>query len=243
MRYGILSDVHSNLEAMTAVLDALKQEGVEEHLFLGDVVGYHTNPNEVIAHVAALDCWKMVLGNHDAACLDKTPLTSFSPPAAEAILWTKTRLNAASLRFLSAMRLREEIGDITLVHSSPFQSEEWHYLSQEEDLERNFRYFQGAVCFFGHVHKPFVAEQQSDGSVKILQEPDIELKPDCRYLVNAGSVGQSRDQSTKACYLVYDSGTRRLWTRRVDYDFKTTSDKVLRAGLPEYLSKRLLAGK
>ncbi len=243
MRYGIVSDIHSNLEAMTAVLDAMKKEGVEEHLFLGDVVGYHTNPNEVIELVASLDCWKTVLGNHDAACLDRTPLTSFSPPAAEAIHWTKARLTSASLRFMERMRLTEEIGDTTLVHSSPFQSEEWHYLSQEEDLERNFRYFQGKICFFGHVHKPFVAEQQADGSVKIFQGPDFELKNHCRYLVNAGSVGQPRDLNTQACFMVYDSLAGRISIRRVEYDFKTASDKVLKAGLPEYLAKRLLAGK
>ncbi len=243
MRYGIFSDVHSNYEAMTAVLDAMKREGIEEYLFLGDLVGYHANPNEVIDLVESLGCWKMVLGNHDAACLDKTPLSSFSPPAADAILWTRQHLNEKSCRFLGSLRLREEIGDITLVHASPFQSEEWHYLSVEEDLERNFRYFQGSACFFGHVHRPFIAEQQPDGSAKILPETEMVLNHGRRYLINAGSVGQPRDQNVQACYMVYDSVDRRLCIRRVDYDYQTASRKVLEAGLPEYLAKRLLAGK
>jgi diadenosine tetraphosphatase ApaH/serine/threonine PP2A family protein phosphatase len=243
MRYAIFSDVHSNLEAMNAVLAAMKKEGAEEVLFLGDAVGYHANPNEVIELVGSLRCWKMVLGNHDAACLDKTPLSAFSPPAADAILWTRQRLSHHSIRFLEDLRYREEIGDITLVHASPFQSEEWHYLTQEEDLERNFRYFQGTVCFFGHVHKPFIAEQQPDGSVKVLQETEFTLKEECRYLVNDGSAGQSRDMNPQACYMVYDSETRKMTTRRVDYDVAAASRKVTEAGLPEYLAKRLLAGK
>jgi diadenosine tetraphosphatase ApaH/serine/threonine PP2A family protein phosphatase len=243
MRYGIFSDIHSNLEAMSSVLDAMKKDAVEEYLFLGDAVGYHANPNEVIELIESLHCWKMVLGNHDAACLDKTPLSSFSPPATDAILWTRQRLTDKSLKFLEGLRHREEIGDITLVHASPFQSEEWHYLTQEEDLERNFRYFQGTVCFFGHVHKPFIAEQQEDGSVKILQEAEFTLKEKCRYLVNDGSAGQSRDLNPQACYIVYDSETRKLSTRRVEYDVAAASRKVLEAGLPEYLAKRLLSGK
>src|SRR5208283_700340 len=142
MRYGIFSDVHSNLEAMTAVAQAMKSDGAEEYLCLGDFVGYYANPNEVIELIASLNCWKMVMGNHDSGLLGQTSLSKFNAPAAEAITWTKAHIKPAHLRFLETLRLREEIGEIQLVHSSPFQSEEWHYLTSLEDLERNFRYFQ-----------------------------------------------------------------------------------------------------
>lgn len=243
MRYGIFSDVHSNLEAMTVVARALKSEGVDQYLCLGDFVGYYSNPVEVIELIESLNCWKMVLGNHDSACLGRTPLSKFNQPAADAIHWTRKHLKSRHFHFLESLRLREEIGEMELVHASPFQSEEWHYLTSQEDLERNFRYFQGFLCFFGHVHKPFIAEQKGNGMVKILEETEFNLQKDCRYLVNVGSVGQPRDGNPKTCYVLYDSDSRKLSIRRLDYDHGTTARKTLEAGLPDYLAQRLKTGK
>ena len=243
MRYGLFSDIHSNLEAMTVVAQGMKSDGAEEYLCLGDLVGYYSNPNEVIELIASLNCWKTVMGNHDSALLGRTPLSQFNKPAAEAIRWTQTRIKAPNQKFLESLRLREEIGEIQLVHSSPFQSEEWHYLTDQEDLERNFRYFQGLLCFFGHVHKPYIAEQKKDGSVRILAEQEYTLQKDCRYLVNVGSVGQPRDGNPKTCYVMYDSAAKKISIRRLDYDKETAAKKTLEAGLPDYLAQRLKSGK
>ncbi|SRR5579871_2551985 len=243
MKYGLFSDIHSNIEAMTAVAQAMKSEGAQEYLCLGDLVGYYANPNEVIELIASLDCWKTVMGNHDSALLGRTSLTKFNQPAAEAIRWTQTHLKPQNRAFLEGLRLREEIGEIQLVHSSPFQSEEWHYLTGQEDVERNFRYFQGFICFFGHVHKPFIAEQKMDGTVRILEEQEYALQKDCRYLVNVGSVGQPRDGNPKTCYVMYDSGAKKIAIRRLDYDYGTTAKKTLEAGLSDYLAQRLKTGK
>ncbi len=243
MRYGLFSDVHSNLEAMTVVARAMKAEGAEEYLCLGDFVGYYSNPVEVIELIESLHCWKLILGNHDAACIGQTPLSKFNQPAAEAIHWTRKRLKPRHFQFLENLRMNEEIGEIQLVHASPFQSEEWHYLIQKEDVERNFRYFQGFVCFFGHVHKPFIAEQKPDGSVEILERQEYTLQKDCRYLVNVGSVGQPRDGNPQTCYVMYDSSSKKLSIRRLDYDYETTVKKTLEAGLPDYLAQRLKTGK
>jgi diadenosine tetraphosphatase ApaH/serine/threonine PP2A family protein phosphatase len=243
MRYGVFSDIHSNLEAMATTLNAMKADGAEEFLCPGDLVGYYPNPNEVIELIEGMRCWKVVLGNHDAGCVGKTSLSHFNPSAAEAILWTQPRLKPQNRRFLENLRLREEIGDILLVHSSPFQSEEWHYLTRQEDLERNFRYFQGFICFFGHVHEPFVAEQSPDGTVAVLKQNETKLKKGCRYLVNSGSVGQPRDGDARACYLIYDSSELSLSVHRVDYDHVTTAKKTLDAGLPDSLAQRLKLGK
>ncbi len=243
MKYGLFSDIHSNIEAMMAVSQAMKSEGAREYLCLGDLVGYYANPNEVIELIASLDCWKTVMGNHDSALLGRTSLTKFNQPAAEAIRWTQAHIKPQNRMFLEGLRLREEIGEIQLVHSSPFQSEEWHYLTNQEDVERNFRYFQGFVCFFGHVHKPFIAEQMVDGSVRILEEQEYTLQKDCRYLVNVGSVGQPRDGNPKTCYVMYDSTSKEIAIRRLDYDHETTAKKTLEAGLSEYLAERLKTGK
>jgi diadenosine tetraphosphatase ApaH/serine/threonine PP2A family protein phosphatase len=243
MKYGILSDIHSNLEALDACLASLQKEGVDDHLFLGDAVGYYSQPNETIQRLRSIRCWKSVMGNHDAACLDRLALTAFNPPAADAILWTKNKLDRESWSYLQSLRMREEIGDITLVHASPFQSERWHYLTQEDDLAHNFRYFQGFLCFFGHVHRPFAVEQLSDGSCRFLEGDSWTLDKDRRYLVNAGSVGQPRDGDPRAAHLVYDSSTRRLSVRRTPYDHEKAARLTLEAGLPEYLAKRLLTGK
>jgi predicted phosphodiesterase len=243
MKYGIFSDIHSNLEAMTVVAAAMRAEGAREYLCLGDLVGYYSNPSEVIDLIQSLNCWKIVMGNHDSACLGQTPLSKFNEPAAKAILWTREKILPRHYDFLSSLGLRAEIGDIDLVHASPYQSEEWHYLIQKEDVERNFRYFQGRLCLFGHVHKPFIAEQKPNGAVDILTDQEYVLKPDCRYLVNVGSVGQPRDSNPKTGFVMYDSDSRKLSIRRLDYDFKTTARKTLDAGLPEYLAQRLSSGK
>ena len=243
MRYGIFSDIHSNLEAMTAVAAAMKADGAEDYLCLGDLVGYYANPNEVIELIASLKCWKIVIGNHDSAYLGQTPLTKFNQPAADAIRWTQSHLKPQNHKFLENLRLREEIGEIQLVHSSPLQAEEWHYLTSPEEVERNFRYFQGFICFFGHVHKPFIAEQKPDGTVKILEETEYALKKDCRYLVNVGSVGQPRDGNPQTCYVMYDSGSKKISIKRIAYDLETTAKKTLEAGLSDYLAQRLKTGK
>jgi diadenosine tetraphosphatase ApaH/serine/threonine PP2A family protein phosphatase len=216
---------------------------VDQTLCGGDFVGYYSNPNETIELIRSLDCWKSVMGNHDSALLGLTSMDKFNKPAAEAIAWTQSRIKPENRNYLATLRLREEIGEIQLVHSSPFQSEEWHYLTSQEDLERNFRYFQGFICFFGHVHKPFVAEQQKDGSVKIIEDQDYQLRPECRYLVNLGSVGQPRDGSPKTSWVLYDSTAKTLSIKRLDYDIETTAKKTLDAGLPEYLAQRLKTGK
>lgn len=243
MLYGIFSDIHSNIEAMTTVAQAMKAEGAEDYLCLGDLVGYYANPNEVIELIASLKCWKIVMGNHDSALLGRTPLSKFNPPAAEAINWTKARIKPQNMKFLEALRMREEIGEIQLVHSSPLQAEDWLYLTQKEDIERNFRYFQGFICLFGHVHKPFIAEQRIDGTVEMIEQAEYQLKKDCRYLVNVGSVGQPRDGNPKTCYVMYDSTAKKLSIRRIDYDFETTAKKTLEAGLSDYLAQRLKSGK
>ncbi len=243
MRYGIFSDIHSNLEAMTEVAKAMKADGAEQFLCLGDLVGYYSNPNEVVELIDSLNCWKTVMGNHDSAAVGQTTLSKFNPPAAEAIRWTQQKLTPKNFQILQKLRLREEIGEIQLVHSSPFQSEEWHYLTQQEDIERNFRYFQGFICFFGHVHKPFIAEQTKSGTVTILSETEKVLDPSCRYLVNVGSVGQPRDGDPRTCYVLYDSKSLKLSIRRITYDFEATFHKTISAGLPEYLAQRLKTGK
>ena len=100
MRYGIFSDIHSNLEAMNLVLSAMKADGAEDFLCPGDFVGYYSNPNETIELIDSMRCWKMVLGNHDAACIGRASLSNFNPYAAEAITWTQARLKPSNRRFL-----------------------------------------------------------------------------------------------------------------------------------------------
>src|SRR5579859_7647237 len=109
MKYGVFSDIHSNLEAMTVVASAMKADGAEDYLCLGDLVGYYANPNEVIEMIAELKCWKLVMGNHDSAFLGQTSLSKFNQPAADAIKWTQAHLKPHNRKFLEGLRLREEI--------------------------------------------------------------------------------------------------------------------------------------
>lgn len=243
MRYGVLTDLHANLPALEAVLESMREAGVEEYLCLGDIVGYYPYPNEVLERLETLNCWKVVLGNHDAALLDRVPLTQFNEAAARALEWTKPRVKEKHIRFLERLRLQETIGDLFLVHASPFQSEQWHYLTRLEEIARNFRYFEEKICFIGHVHKPFAAEQTTSGDVRLLEGESWTLDPGARYLVSAGSVGQPRDGDPRAAWVFYDSEKRFLCVHRVPYDVETTIHATLSAGLPDALAQRLRTGR
>jgi len=161
MKYGIFSDIHSNLLALEAVLTALGADGVDGDALPGRPSGVLQPTNEVVEKVCRTPHWKTVM--EPRRCLPGPNPPDLLQPARcrSRCVWTRERLKPAARAYLGALRLREEIGDITCVHASPHQSEQWHYLNGVEDLAMNFRFFQGYVCFFGHVHTPFVAEAAS----------------------------------------------------------------------------------
>lgn len=240
MRFVIISDVHGNLDALEAVLEDIKVNYRCEILFLGDSVGYGPQPSECIK-ILKEETRLMLAGNHDWAVIGKTDIDYFNPYARSAIEWTMEVLSDEDKSFLGSLpvlkRLKDE--DIYLVHSTPKEPEEWHYLLTTWDAHTNFYYFDERICFLGHSHQPVIIERTADGELSIYRQ-HVELKEDCRYIVNVGSVGQPRDNNPEAAYAILNENSIEI--KRVPYDILSTQRKMREAGLPSYLIERLARG-
>ena len=235
MKLALLSDIHSNLEALDAVLEALPD--VDRIIVLGDIVGYGPDPNEVIERLQSVEA-RAVRGNHDQAMLDPSMLEQFNPHAAAAARWTREVLTPDSLDFLDRLPFCGRIGRHRVVHGSPRKPYIWEYILDElQALEILVRLGE-RYCFFGHTHLPRIFTESGE---QVPEGPNwIELPPSA--LVNPGSVGQPRDGNPDAAFAVVDLSRPAVLFKRVPYDVETTQAKILRAGLPAVEAARLALG-
>lgn len=236
---AVISDVHANLEALTAVLNNIDEERIDLILFLGDSIGYGPDPD------ACLDVLRtradvLLAGNHDQAAVGLTDVRYFNPYARRAIEWTCERLSSEQKQFLRSLPLTAVQGGMFLVHGTPRLPERWEYLLDEDDARVNFGYFDEQVCFVGHSHIPFIMERTPAGSIRSLAHAAA-LKPANRYIINAGSVGQPRDGNPEAAYVIVRD--RKVLIKRTAYDIVKTQKKMRKARLPEYLIERLSLGR
>ncbi len=239
MNYAVISDVHANIEALRAVLKEIRKKKIDI-LFLGDTVGYGPDPDECV-QVLTSECKVLIAGNHDRAAIGLADVEFFNPYARAAIEWTKETITRETVSTLKDLAVSKEIADnkILLVHSTPKEPEEWHYLLSLWDAEINFHYFENKICLLGHSHRPFIIERLPSGEM-VTYRNEAEIGKSERYIINAGSVGQPRDGDPRACYAVIDDESVKL--HRVEYDIKKTQDKMRRAGLPVQLIERLARG-
>ncbi len=239
-KYAVISDVHANTGALRAVLKDIKKRQIQSIFFLGDAVGYGPEPNESVTLLKA-ECNTIIAGNHDWGAIGLAETGSFNEYARTALAWTRGVLTPANKEILRTSPLKSEIRelDITLVHAAPCEPEKWHYLLTISDAEMNFGYMHTAICFIGHSHRPFIVELSSSGGLKSNKQEMLK-KEGCRYIVNAGSVGQPRDGDPRACYAIADDN--RIELVRVAYDIQATQKKMSDAGLPHFLIERLSYG-
>lgn len=241
-RIGVISDIHGNLHALQATLDALRELKVDRIVCCGDLVGYGAHPNEVIDLIRSENI-PIIAGNHDHAALLMTDISYFNQVAKEAVLWTKKVLTEENAQFLreAPLSIQDKENGIYYVHASPKDPGDWNYIITMGDARMNFHYFDEKVCFVGHSHQPFIIEN-NDGSLHCSTRPDIEVKDNARYLVNVGSVGQPRDRKSKPCFVVYDVAQRSIEIRRTSYDLAAAQKAIIDAGLPRELAERLEYG-
>lgn len=232
MKFAIISDIHSNLEALTTALEAIKKESVDQILFLGDVVGYGANPNECVDLVRE-HCSVILLGNHDLAAVDLSVAEFFTTNARTAAHWTSRELRPGNKDFLKSLPYTAIADGAYLVHSSPYEPEEWHYIISESDARRMFPHFSEAICFVGHSHIPGVFAESS-----ITED----IRRGERFIVNVGSVGQPRDGNPMLSFGVFDSARWEYRNVRLAYDCEAAGQKIREAGLPRMLADRLLQG-
>ena len=241
MRYGFISDIHGNLEALTAVLDDLRGRKIDDIICLGDIVGYGPDPNACVELIQE-NVRYAVLGNHDSAAIGKTTLQYFNLYARQAIEWTRELLEADAYSYLSVLPLKIIVGDMTLVHSTPKHPEDWAYLYDTRDAIENFGHFRTRFCFIGHSHRPLAFFHENE-RYWVIQDQTLLMPPEIRCIVNVGSVGQPRDGDPRACYGIFDTAKMEFQYIRVPYEIEKTQKKMQKFGLPDYLIQRLAVGR
>ncbi len=246
MRYLILSDIHSNDEALASVLAQVRRKRFDRVVILGDFVGYGANPNQVIDRVRRIRKERIsIRGNHDKVVCGLDSGDLFNPVALAAAQWTAEKLTPRNRKFLEAQPQGPlEVDKAFLIcHGSP--RDEDAYIFSDRDAFVNFRDFDYTVCFFGHSHIPSVFTLEPHAiRVEVVKGDRVRLKlaGERRYLINPGSIGQPRDRNPAAAYAIYDAKPRIVHFDRVPYDAEKAREKIHRAGLPAMLGDRLLVG-
>ncbi len=251
LRILLLSDIHSNLEALEACLSAAPAHDLVVNL--GDLVGYGANPNEVTDRSRNLGRY-FVRGNHDKAATGLMPTSSFNPVAALAALWTRDELTPQNLQWLHDLPQGPlqiaEAGDVQFVHGSPLDEDE--YLASLRDALEPMAISPVALTFFGHTHLQggFVlnndvcdAFRPQYASIGKTESWTLKMEKPSRHFINPGSVGQPRDGDWRAAFAVFDDGPNTIDFFRVPYDLKAAQEKILAANLPARLATRLATGQ
>ena len=243
MRCAIISDIHANLAAFTAVLDDIKGwGGVDKVWCLGDIVGYGPDPHECIAALRQIDhiC---VAGNHDLAAIGKIGTAEFNPDAAAACQWTAKQLTSTDIAYLGKLPLFIEEGDFTLVHGSPADPV-WEYLLTASQATDNSTLFKTQFCLVGHSHFPLVFGNDEKSEFSVMRfVTEVKLVPGReRMIINPGGVGQPRDGNPQASYAIYDSQSGLMKLQRIPYDIQSTQKRMVEHRLPMSLVTRLSYG-
>ncbi len=241
---AVISDIHSNFEALTAVLEDVRSQGVENIVCLGDTVGYASGVRSCVRTVRALGC-PVLLGNHDEAACQSRPPEDFNDTAAAGIIFAAARLTEANRSWLSSLPKTLEISGLTFTHASLEKDYEWAYILGADDARMHFEEQRTPIAFCGHTHYPMVwIEESPMGRIRQrLGEGIVSLPPSGKVLVNVGAVGQPRDGDPRSCYVIYRPETNTVEFRRVSYDLQQTRKKILRAKLPRFTANRLLKGQ
>ena len=243
MRYGIISDVHSNLEALTAVLAELDSTGVDQLICLGDIVGYGPSPNECCTILRERECIA-IAGNHDEAAASESGIDYFSPLAREAIEWNRAALTRDHLAYLAALKRERSFEEgFDIVHGAPVHH--FDYILDVIDAQAAFGRTAASLTFVGHSHIAEVYYQDGDGRTyqqRLLHGGRVDISDAYRYIVNPGSVGQPRDRNPQAAFGVIDIAAGYVEVRRVSYDIKSVQERIARTRLPSQLGERLSIG-
>ena len=250
MRYLILSDVHSNREALDAVRAHVRRKRFDRVVFLGDAVGYGASPNHVLDWLRSLGPGlDAVRGNHDRVCAGLDSAEYFNRYARDAARWTLQHLHDRNLEYLQSLpegplALSDEVA---ICHGSSVDEDA--YVFSAYDAQLAFAGTPQPIILFGHTHVPsmfMLREQNGSHTLRVRlisgRRMVLDLEPDSRYLVNPGSVGQPRDRDPRAAYALLDTEQRRMYFYRVSYRAMEARRRILASGLPPVLGDRLLYG-
>ena len=244
MLQAIISDLHSNIEALQTCVAHAHERGVTHFACLGDCVGYGADPVPTLDLLLSLPNLLIIRGNHDEALFCDGAINV--PGIRESLDWTNEQLTPAHRRLLGDAPYVHKLGDATYAHASAHDPQRWEYLRQPEQIKDCLAATDTRVTFIGHVHVPMVFFSTAAGTLREFNPESgvpVPLSATCRYVVNVGSVGQPRDGNTAASYAVYDSDRAEVTIYRVPYDYLSAAEKILNAGLHSRFAERLLEGQ
>lgn len=242
MLYGIIADIHSNLEAFRTVLQELR--AVDQIVCLGDIVGYGPDPNECVAVMQEKNI-PTVAGNHDKAAIREMSTQWFNENARLAVEWTSEQLTDDSIAFLKSLPLSLEFEDFQIVHGSLRNPLE-EYVTSLNEAAATIELMTKPLCFIGHSHIPLYVGLTKEGVYKGRELADkdlVEMSIFRKTLINPGGVGQPRDGDPRASFGIYDSEKKEFTLHRVEYNVQMVQEKMKMAGLPQSLIDRLKFGK
>jgi diadenosine tetraphosphatase ApaH/serine/threonine PP2A family protein phosphatase len=246
VRVAAISDIHSNLPALKAVLEAIDDAGVEEIWCLGDVIGYGAEPDEC-ADLVRERCDLCLVGNHDLAVLGVLDIAAFSEAAAAAVVWTRENVAERTLEMLRELEPAGEREEIAVFHASP-RDPVWEYVISAEQAGANLDVQTTRIALIGHSHVSLffvrpTADEEGEEIRGAQSSDDTLLDLDLgQWLINPGSVGQPRDGDPRAAWLELDTGELAARFHRVHYDIERAAASIAAAGLPRRLADRLHVG-
>lgn len=241
MRIAILSDIHSNLEALEAALAAGEELGADAVYCLGDIVGYGACPNECVERIRERSAICLA-GNHDHAAVNLLDAKGFNEDARRAVSWTARALTPENAAYLRGLGMTHAERDVLYVHAAPSEPAAWDYILRIDDASYEFEQADARLCFFGHTHRQ-VAYERRGAEVGLVGRPEFLADDGARYLVNVGSVGQPRDGDPRAAFTFYDEEKESVRFVRVEYDIDKAARRIAEAGLPGLLAHRLHLGR
>ena len=245
MRLAIISDIHSNFEALKSVLPRIEHDNVDAILNLGDIVGYNASPNECLELLQERPVVSLA-GNHDLALLEVSRAQNFNIIAYQALLWSREQVKPEFLDFFRNLPITREGKGFIACHGTPTSTDA--YVVFHFQGKRVFNYLRHLpdmrVCFFGHTHRRALWYRDIRGKIALMPCRPYEMRLDRNYLylINPGSVGQPRDGNPEAAYAIFDDEEFSIHFKSVPYDVKAAQKRILKAGLPEYLAERLAQG-
>ncbi len=242
MLYGIIADIHGNLEAFSVVLHELR--GADQIVCAGDIVGYGPQPNECVAVMRERKI-PSVAGNHDKAAVGEMSTQYFNENARLAVEWTSPRLTESSREYLRSLPLTLELADFQLVHGSLRNPLE-EYITTLKEAAASLELMTRPVCFIGHSHIPLYIGLTEEGAYRGRELTDKDIVKTSIFrktLINPGGVGQPRNHDPRTSFGIYDSEKKEFTLHRLEYNIAAVQEKMQKEGLPRPLIDRLQFGK
>ena len=241
--FAVFSDIHSNFQALEAMLSDMRELRISRTICLGDIVGYAAQPRECVEIIRTMEC-PVLKGNHDSAVVEPRDFASMREIARAGLEFSRKSLSTFHQSYLSDLPLTLTVDDCQFVHASLHWPEYWTYLTRFEDIRDHFAAQTHPICFCGHTHIQSVWQlKENDELLPLGGDGRVQIPTEGKILINVGSVGQPRDKRPQACYALFEPAERVVEFRRMPYDIATAKQRVSEAGLPELIGSRLELGR